>query len=643
MKIKYSVIIFLLVLSLLLLLFPSLINTYAQKQNQQYKGKIEVEEIKIPYIIGVEKIQRISSSKVYKLLFTIDNKYIKDRKYNNTYERTIIVSPNLQRYAIIFRRRGETAMERRKIQAKEFVVLDGKEHKGYDNISEAWFTADSKYFIYRAEGGTNDIIVINDKEKLYEQVKQGGKASSFGSITFSPDGKRFGYIVGEGCYEKEEISEAGHKGLLKKCKNYFVVVDGIEGKKYENIRDLIFSPNGQRVAYIVDEGNKNFVVVDGEEGKKYNEILSLSFSFDGKRIAYLAWEGKSYAEREMLVVVDGKESKRYRDINIMGGSIFSPNGQHYAYKAVDYSTQSIEEFIVFDGEEGKKYDKIINFTFSPDGEKFVYIAQKDNKNFLVFNGEEREIPYNIIDLKFSPNGQNLAYIARAYIGNNNNKSFVVVDGIERKKYDYIERLIFSEDSSNLAYVAYDGDNTFVVANEEEGKKYNKDKFKLHPFFESNQLIYIVDNYSQEPRFSYPVINNQEYPNINGRIIFSPDKKQFAYRSIKDINNFKEIVILNGREIGKPFTMIKELLFSPNSKYLIYIGYEEADDKEFLFINGKDIEEIEEYNEFVPYTNWERTDDFYNFYKIFSFSSDGKNLMYVVRRGNQIWKVDVELK
>ncbi len=285
--------------------------------------------------------------------------------------------------------------------------------------------------------------------------------------------------------------------------------------------------------------------------------------------------------------------------------------------------------------------------FSPDSKHFVYTAQKNNKTLLVFDGEEKELPtyVNYIgNLTFSPNSQRFAYLA---YDEEENKFFVVVDGKEGKRYDGVENkdkqtILFSEDSNHFAYIAFENEDMFVVVDEREGKRYKRIDYSLDPFFYNNKLVYIytenvytININKPKSILSYLVIDEQKYPNIiNSELIFSPDKTQFAYRSIKDMKNFKEIIILNGREIGKAYTHISELTFSPNSKNLIYIG--ETDDEEFLVING---EEIEGYDEFIPYRSW-KTNKFYEF---FTFSSDGKKLTYIVRKGNQIWQITRELE
>ena len=101
------------------------------------------------------------------------------------------------------------------------------------------------------------------------------------------------------------VAAVGDKG--------FVVVDGQEGKQYDDIGkgDPIFSPDSQRVAYGARVGDKWLVVVDGEEGKQYDAILKgdPTFSPDSKRVAYGARVGDKW-----LVVVEGEEGKQYDGI-----------------------------------------------------------------------------------------------------------------------------------------------------------------------------------------------------------------------------------------------------------------------------------------------------------------------------------------
>ena len=90
----------------------------------------------------------------------------------------------------------------------------------------------------------------------------------------------------------------------------------------------IFSPDSKRLAYTArsDRGN-GFVVVDGKEGKIYDDVHRPIFSSDSKRVAYVATSGDKY-----FVVVDGNEGKKYVLPNYPSNSFatFSPDSKHVA-------------------------------------------------------------------------------------------------------------------------------------------------------------------------------------------------------------------------------------------------------------------------------------------------------------------------
>jgi len=88
----------------------------------------------------------------------------------------------------------------------------------------------------------------------------------------------------------------------------------------------LFSPDGKRLAYFAQRGQKWVAVLDGKEGVEYDGIgKGASFSPDSQRLAYAAWKG---AKR--LVVVDGQEGPETD-----GGTVpvFSADSRHLAYFA----------------------------------------------------------------------------------------------------------------------------------------------------------------------------------------------------------------------------------------------------------------------------------------------------------------------
>ena len=128
----------------------------------------------------------------------------------------------------------------------------------------------------------------------------------------------------------------------KRDKKMFVVVDGVEGKEYDETGTPIFSPDSKLVAYGAKRADKWFVVVNGVEGKEYEMIGIPIFSSDNKQVAYLAKR-----DDKTHIVVDGVEKKEY---DAAGNLIFSPDSKRVACMA----KRDDKWFIVVDGVEGQK-------------------------------------------------------------------------------------------------------------------------------------------------------------------------------------------------------------------------------------------------------------------------------------------------
>ena len=122
------------------------------------------------------------------------------------------------------------------------------------------------------------------------------------------------------------------------------------------------SPDSRRVAYKVNQNNKEVMVVDGVAGKAYDEIQAFQFSPDGRRWACIA----RLAETER-VVTDGKEGRVHDGIEWFNLQ-FSPDSKHVGYVARTgrFDDESGREVAVVDDKEGKEYGRIADLEFSPD-------------------------------------------------------------------------------------------------------------------------------------------------------------------------------------------------------------------------------------------------------------------------------------
>jgi Tol biopolymer transport system component len=171
---------------------------------------------------------------------------------------------------------------------KTHVVVDGQAGADYDFIDALVFSPDSKRVAYRATdllrtaSSTGPVKDLTHGFRSFAVIdgQPSGPYELVGNPKFSADSKRMGY-------------------LAKKAGKSLAVVDGHEGAIYDaNYDDLIFSPDSKHVAYICAKSGSKltrwFVVVDGQEGARYDEIeyRSLAFSSNGI-LEYLAEKDRS--------------------------------------------------------------------------------------------------------------------------------------------------------------------------------------------------------------------------------------------------------------------------------------------------------------------------------------------------------------
>ncbi|HYW49818.1 MAG TPA: hypothetical protein VE861_04380 [Gemmatimonadaceae bacterium] len=147
----------------------------------------------------------------------------------------------------------------------------------------------------------------------------GSDASGYSKITFSADGKRFAVV-------------SGMAGARQR-----IFADGKAGRVYDAIDSVWFSPDSKHLAYTARAGSKVFVITDDVEseiGFAANERIVPRFG-KGGRAGWLASTGSGLA-----VVVDN----RVTQLDPRGSAFdfsFSPDGSRFAYVASsDRSGQS---------------------------------------------------------------------------------------------------------------------------------------------------------------------------------------------------------------------------------------------------------------------------------------------------------------
>lgn len=263
-----------------------------------------------------------------------------------------------------------------------FASVDGKESHPWTGIDNAWqtsFTADGRHFSYAAQDQGGFRVVVDDQEF---------PSAGITPAAFSANGQSWALV---------NQDETGS----------WVVVNGVAGKKYPGtILQATFSPDGRRVGYLVEEhsGGGPMAVIHGEhdfENTAPELFWGIQFSPDS---AHYSISGKRGAKP--VVIIDGKQYPCSDVPGVTGSPVtFSPDGHRWAYPAthggrsywvvsgVEYGPYGIASAKKPGFEEAEEaemnYDEE-GLYFSPNGRHFAFRATRDGRHFLVVDGFERE-------------------------------------------------------------------------------------------------------------------------------------------------------------------------------------------------------------------------------------------------------------
>jgi len=253
-----------------------------------------------------------------------------DEKEGRSYDQIVggCFSPDGNRLAYVAYNRTDSSAE---IPGMDLAVVDGKEGKAYRSVSSIHFSPDNKHVAYVAGQGSSGMgilvrdeverkyrhvgigsfspdsahlaslglfetnwLVLIDGKKLEPQVHLAANERSFGPVNdliFSQDSRHLAYI--------SRGSET----------NWLVVLDGKVVKAYEGIAvSPVFSPDSQRLAYVIKRVGKSIPVLGGQEGNEYDQILTWQKSLEdgGQTI------GLSFDEKGLLhaMAIRGREILR---------------------------------------------------------------------------------------------------------------------------------------------------------------------------------------------------------------------------------------------------------------------------------------------------------------------------------------------
>jgi hypothetical protein len=211
------------------------------------------------------------------------------------------------------------------------VVCNGKESPGYSAVGYPVFSPDSKRMAFFVHGP--EVFAVCDGKAgrgVYDALRW---------LTFSPDSAHLVYLgrrEGRWFFVRDGREQPDHEAAnppffsprgsllvwrVSQGGREFYVCNGKKQPEFDAVTMPVFTPDDAHFAYVARKGDKWTIVRDGETwGTAYDQINELLLSPDGELLAHSARRGRDY-----FSVCNGREGKRYDGI---GSPFFSPDSRH---------------------------------------------------------------------------------------------------------------------------------------------------------------------------------------------------------------------------------------------------------------------------------------------------------------------------
>jgi len=320
-----------------------------------------------------------------------------------------------------------------------------------------------------------------------KHVDLGKAENAFSPPLFSADNKKVAYIS----FQKEKNKEA--VAVVEGDWNDPAPVTVKYGPEFDWVREPVFSPDGNILAYPAGDGTKTgkrmFLVVGGKKVPNppglwlwatngFDWVGYPAFSPDGSVVAYV---GRiiGYRAPTYIAVIGDKKSSRYDRV---GRPIFSPDGATVAYSVLQ-SAEFLPDkrpkhgFVVVGNKQGPKFDSVWEPVFSPDGSSVAYPAKQNEKLFIVFGDKKGPEFDNVGKPVFSLDGHTVAYQAKQ-----SQKQCIMVGDKRGPEFDQAGEPVFSPDGTVVAYSARQGNRWITVVGDKHSPEYDD---ASHPYFNSD--------------------------------------------------------------------------------------------------------------------------------------------------------------
>lgn len=303
-------------------------------------------------------------------------------------------------------------------QRKWHVLRDFREGAAWDSLAKLDFSPEGVHLAYVAERNRRWHMVVDEKPgPSFDTVQPD-------TISWSPDGQRWGYVAQEGsCVRAVFETEVG------RC---FRQVIGISTGKT--------SAHDMTLAVLLSDDPRVHLFVGGQARGAWAGAKALYVDPSGEHWAILA--ETEFPEDGLRMVVDGREQPVFEKI---AKFVWAPNGLSFAYAA----WQQANWFVMENERLSRPYDTVEKPVFSSDGRHVGHVGYAALHGFVVVDGQTVWWDkYPVTALTFDPQGKRKAFMYRDAQG-----PVIAVDET-RHRYDVVidGSLRFSQDGQHWAAI-----------------------------------------------------------------------------------------------------------------------------------------------------------------------------------------------
>lgn len=302
---------------------------------------------------------------------------------------------------------------------------------------------------------------------------------------------------------------------------------------------------------------------------------------DFKRVAFTA---ESEGERERCAVIDGEVSPVYSIVNEIK---FSPNSERYTYIA--HPKDGSGALLNVDGELRKLPGTSKDLQFTPDSQHLVYVSGSDPVMRNDGRAQWMEVPARVY-FDHQPQRQ-YGLVGKIRVGNdsqaiafsamNQGRPVAVVDGKAVGTYTAFPRAPFSPapllspDGKRSLFVAKRSGDWFVVIDGQESRRTYSEVGNLSFSPDSKRYGYSGKNHSKENVLIDGEVVGPSVKAVLSQVVFSPD----GQRSAVAVSTEEGATIMVDGQLQETFDVIGLPVFSPNSHHLAFYG--EKGDQQFI--------------------------------------------------------------